>query len=413
MAIDDLRGVRKEQSSWRIVIYNSGEFIRARLLPFAKWVIVYLLVSSAVSLCFAFAYLDACRHFLEPIGFQPPNLSGMLKDSFMIFSSLQIFTDTGQPCFLLPESYSDASELDAAASQAFNGLAEETSFLMLVEKVSGLITNAVLIAVITSIAMQPLNPIWLAPRLVFDTEFPDGGALGFRYWIRYPEDKWLHRMVLTVRILSDRADRAIENKDETYFEVKFRRIMRRGVCEYHISLKDGEGKLLSVLSKMAVRHYGKPGRKYHIWEYASGSPKEYGADELEEYTNLQINFRVAGTTSDSREVAAEKKYTIDDLLYGYAFIPVEVPVNWAEITHPTVIGFPGARPRRYRFFYRNIWKVASANPRDAVYRHPGQDMTKLRCGELHQQDLLEKLEWLAKEFSEGRGGHPPAPTIES
>ncbi|HIZ18885.1 MAG TPA: GNAT family N-acetyltransferase [Candidatus Olsenella stercoravium] len=402
MALASLRGVKKEQPSWRIASYNLGEFIASRLLPFLKWVIIYLVISSAVSAVFSVAYVAVALNVpaVDPV--ELPGIGVTFRDSFLVFENLPIFTEDGRPEIVA-----------AVASVLGESRALETlSGLMLAERVLGVLVNAILIATVTSIAMQPINPLWIAPRFILNAQRAGGGCLAFKYWIRYPEDKWLHRFVLTVRILSDRADRSIEDKNETEFEERFERIIRRGMCEYQIPFRDGvvteKGELLlDILGKIAVASYGIPGKLYPVWSSEEHRIVEREPESLSDYKDYQINFRIAGTTDDGHEVSAEMKYSIDDLLYDYEFMPAEVPAEDAELTHARVVGLPWREDEHYRFFYRNIWKVVPVSGGHAIARHPGIDMTKIGHSYRHGEDLLKFLsglvERLDRQYREQRG----------
>ena len=394
MLLNSLRGLRKEQPSWRIAAYNIGEFISSRLLPFLKWTFIYLAICSAISMFFAIQYRMIVTSFPDAAISELPSLSVNFRDSFLIFENLPIFTKDGRP------------EIVTAVADSGDGsrVLDLLSELMLAERVLGVLVNAILIATVTSIAMRPINPLWIAPRFLLNAQRADGGCLAFKYWIKYPEDKWLHRFVLTIRILSDRADRSIEDKNETEFEDKFERIIRRGMCEYQIPLKEetvtekGE-LLLEVLGKIAVATYGCPGASYSIWNSRRHRLEKKTPELLCDYRDYQINFRIAGTTDDGHEVSAEAKYSIDDLLYDYEFMPAEVPVDDAELTHARVVGLPWKEEERYRFFYRNVWKVVPVTGGRAIARHPGIDMTKIGHEDRCRRDLLEHLEQLARELS--------------
>ena len=395
MAMDSLRGSRKEQSSWRIATYNIGEFVGSRLLPFLKWVVIYLAISATVSTLFALAYhaVAVSTSAVDPS--ELPSMGINIRDSFLVFENLPIFTEDGRPeiVTVIADALGESRAL------------EVLSGLMLAERVAGVLVNAILIATVTSIAMEPINPLWIAPRFILNEQRAGGGCLAFKYWIKYPEDKWLHRFVLTVRILSDRADRSIEDKNETEFEDKFERIIRRGMCEYQIPLKEkkvterGE-LLLEVLGKIAVATYGLPGRSYSVWDSRTHTIEKRTPKSLEDYKDYQINFRIAGTTDDGHEVSAEAKYTIEDLLYNYEFMPAEVPVEDAELTHARVVGLPWKDEDKYRFFYRNIWKVVPVSGGRAIARHPGIDMTKIGREGRHGRELLAHLVRLAENLSE-------------
>lgn len=391
MALASLRGVKKEQSSWRIASYNLGDFIVSRLLPFLKWVIIYLVISSAVSAVFSVAYVAVALNVPAVDPAELPGIGATFRDSFLVFENLPIFTEDGRPEIVA-----------AVASVLGESRAIETlSGLMLAERVLGVLVNAILIATVTSIAMQPINPLWIAPRFILNSQRAGGGCLAFKYWIRYPEDKWLHRFVLTVRILSDRADRSIEDKNETEFEERFERIIRRGMCEYQIPFGEGavteKGELLlDILGKIAVASYGIPGKLYPVWSSEEHRIVERKPESLSDYKGYQINFRIAGTTDDGHEVSAEMKYSIDDLLYDYEFMPAEVPAEDAELTHARVVGLPWREDARYRFFYRNIWKVVPVSGGHAIARHPGIDMTKIGHSYRHGEDLLKFLSGLVE-----------------
>ena len=147
MALASLRGVKKEQPSWRIASYNLGEFIASRLLPFLKWVIIYLVISSAVSAVFSVAYVAVALNVpaVDPV--ELPGIGVTFRDSFLVFENLPIFTEDGRPEIVA-----------AVASVLGESRALETlSGLMLAERVLGVLVNAILIATVTSIAMQ-LHP---------------------------------------------------------------------------------------------------------------------------------------------------------------------------------------------------------------------------------------------------------------
>ncbi len=307
MALSDLHGTPKEQPSWRIASYNIGEFLRSRFLPFVKWVFIYFVASLIIAACFACSYSSIITSRLEGSILverdvvEIPAYTTTLRDSFLIFSNLPIFTASGQPRPLddLADLPVNDEGLRMEAYAAYQDILSDLSNPMLAERMVGVVINAVLIAVITSIALQPINPIWLAPRFMLNTEGNCPGFLSFKYWIRYPEDKWLHRFVLTVRVMSDEADRSIENKSETEYEITFKRIMRRGMCEFQIPLSDQNGKLLTVLGKMIVGRYGEKGKPYDIWDYEQGSTDVVRADsdEARYFAKCQINYRVAGSIS--------------------------------------------------------------------------------------------------------------------
>lgn len=391
MALARLRGVKKEQPSWRIASYNLGDFIISRLLPFIKWVIIYLAISSTVSAIFSVAYVAVALDVPAVTSAELPGIGVTFRDSFLVFENLPIFTEDGRPEIVAV----------VAAVLGESRALEILSGLMLAERVLGVLVNAILIATVTSIAMQPINPLWIAPRFILNAQRAGGGCLAFKYWIRYPEDKWLHRFVLTVRILSDKADRSIEDKNETEFEERFERIIRRGMCEYQIPLREGviteKGELLlDVLGKIAVASYGISGKSYPVWSSVEHRMVERTPELLDGYEDYQINFRIAGTTDDGHEVSAEMKYSIDDLLYDYEFMPAEVPAEDAELTHARVVGLPWREDERYRFFYRNIWKVVPVSGGHAIARHPGIDMTKIGHSYRHGEDLLKYLSGLVE-----------------
>ncbi|OUN43642.1 hypothetical protein [Enorma massiliensis] len=413
MALSDLHGTPKEQPSWRIASYNIGEFLRSRFLPFVKWVFIYFVASLIIAACFACSYSSIITSRLEGSILverdvvEIPAYTTTLRDSFLIFSNLPIFTASGQPRPLddLADLPVNDEGLRMEAYAAYQDILSDLSNPMLAERMVGVVINAVLIAVITSIALQPINPIWLAPRFMLNTEGNCPGFLSFKYWIRYPEDKWLHRFVLTVRVMSDEADRSIENKSETEYEITFKRIMRRGMCEFQIPLSDQNGKLLTVLGKMIVGRYGEKGKPYDIWDYEQGSTDVVRADsdEARYFAKCQINYRVAGSISDGYEVAREEKYSIDDLLFGFAFMPAEVPEKIAEVTHEKVMGLPWAENGKYRFFYRNVWKVVPIRNNKAVAHHPGIEMQEITMDGRRIEQMLQYIEGVSEALS-NKGG---------
>lgn len=407
MALADLRGTAKEQPSWRIAPYNIGELIRSRVIPFAKWVFIYFTASLTIAACFACSYSSIITARLKDSALveqgviEIPTYLETLRDSFLIFTNLPIFTASGQPRPL--DGLADLPVNDEAllieAHAAYQDILSSFSGPMLAERMLGVVVNAVLIAVITSIALQPINPIWLAPRFMLNTEGNGPGFLSFKYWIRYPEDKWLHRFVLTVRILSDEADRSIENKSETEYEITFRRIMRRGMCEFQIPLFDQDGKLLTVLGKMIVGRYGEKGKTYSVWDYEQHRPCEVkaGSKEAEYFAGCQINYRVAGSTADGYEVAKEEKYSIEDMLFEFAFMPAEVPEKTAEVTHEKVMGPPWAEDGKYRFFYRNVWKAVPIRNKKTVAHHPGIDMREISLDRGRIKQMLKYIEIISND----------------
>lgn len=414
MIIEDLKGDRREQPSWRIAVYNTGEFIKTRLLPFCRWILIYLFVTTAVSGLFSIAYQSILQTHYQDVQEKqlisnPSNFTSILRDSFLIFENLPIFTSNGQPEMLQVASAEQQQSANLART-----ILQELSAPMLIERVIGVLVNAILIAVVTSIALKPINPIWLAPRFMLIGNDIQTSNLAFKYWIRYPEDKWLHRFVLTIRILSDAADRSIENKNETEYEITFERIMRRGMCEFHIPLlqSDSDGvnsfeseKLVDILSKMVIARFGKANQAYKIWDEEERKLVECSRDELRQYRDYQINFRVAGSTDDGYEVASEKKYSIDDLLFNFDFMPAEVPEHLAELTHAKVIGLPWSEEHRYRFFYRNIWKAVPSYPNESNYQHPGIDMTRIEMNDARIENLLDYLDKLGQRIDSKKEGN--------
>lgn len=400
---EDLRGEATEQSRWRISAFNFGEQVRAKLLPFLGWVASFLALGLAVSLVFAVRYASIVASYssADEISVEV-SFKSVVRDSFLIFENLPVFTESGQPEFMdafnVKGSENDLSCVDEDSRYAvFN----ELSVPMFVERVLGVVINALLIAAITSVALAPINPIWLSPCFLLDTSYGKYGALVFRYWIRYPEDKWLYRFALTVRFLSDRADRSMENRDEILCEDLFERVMRRGVCEYKIPLEKDGGRFLSALSRIAVDCYGEGDREYRIWDWpARGlTTRRKHTNPDNSYADYQINCRVLGTTDDGHIVASEKKYNIRDMLFGYSYMPPDVPERVAALTHEDVVGLPWHEPKKYKYFYRNVWKVTPANKTVGFVEHVGMSVEELQERGIDGTLLLAHLERLAKQLN--------------
>lgn len=394
MAIDSLKKPNTEQPSWRIATYNLGNFIKCRLLPFLKWVCIYLIVSAAISIGFSIATVFIATNYTSLSLDNLPMPTEVIHDSFLVFENLPIFTEDGRPRIVT------AVDLVEKNSHATEILSE----LLIAERVLGLLVNAILISVVTSIAMSPINPLWIAPRFILNAHRADGGCLAFKYWIKYPEDKWLHRFVLTVRILSDKADRSIEDKNETEFEDKFERIMRRGMCEYQIPLVEKtiteKGELiLDVLGKLVVATFGKSSVAYPIWNSKEHRLENKTPESLRGYEDYQINFRIAGMTDDGHEVSSEIKYSIEDLLYDYEFLPAEVPFDATKSSCNPISRLLWRGNKRYRFLFGNIWKVVPVEDGQAISQHLGKDMTKIERGEDYGKKLLKYFSQLAKNIN--------------
>lgn len=344
----------QEQPSFIIKLHNIGAFIDQKAKPFLKFLLFFGCLTALISLLFAL-YYDGLKH--EEVDFVHT-----WRDSFLIFENLPIFTDNGQPMFLIPNK-------DITTAQE---LLNSATWVMLIERIVGLLLNGILISCITAIALQPINPLWVAPRFVYDYTRGRYGALVFRYWIRYPEDDWLHRFVLTLRMLTDDADRSIEIENETSFETKVERIMRRGTLEFAVPLSAKHGALLEVLTKMYLATYRSVSGvsdSYTVWsakrrELISWNPDD---KDLEDFSNdMQINFRVAGTMDDANEVAREKRFKTTDLLVGYRFLDAEVPVEYLKKYDKKrapfrrleeLLFYPGHRANKYHYIYENVWRV--------------------------------------------------------
>lgn len=94
-----------------------------------------------------------------------------------------------------------------------------------------------------------------------------------------------------------------------------------------------------------------------------------------------------------------KKYSIDDLLFDYDFMPAEVPEEKAELTHEIVLGLPWSETGKYRFFYRNVWKVIPAKPERVDYKHPGIDMRFVDGGPGREERIIRYFERLAQDMA--------------
>ena len=179
--------------SFRIAMFRAGSFLRGKAVSVAAWVLAFLSLSAVVSFAFALVYAR-----LLSLGWPPP--PDVIRDSFLTFEGLPIFSGGGSPSFL-----SQNGKLLAESDVVWR--------VAVLEMVAGVVVNGCVIATVTTVALRPTNPIWIAPRVVLDCEStidPEihgtmpHGILKMSYWIRYPEGRLLHDVTIGVFLRPDR-----------------------------------------------------------------------------------------------------------------------------------------------------------------------------------------------------------------
>ena len=229
------------------------------------------------------------------------------------------------------------------------------------ERILGMIANAILMATIVAVAMKPENPIWICPRLVLDTSQPGKERLTFRYWVRYPEGRFLYDCVCTVRFQSDRAVRSIDRSTEIDTRHVEEHYIRRGTSEVHLgfdTLEEGipgkpEGPARKhALACMLLAAYADPGFVYKV-SFGTYEESVYLTEQLKrKYSNYHILFRVVGTTRDGKHVFNEVQYKLSDVLFGYVFLTAE------EVASSRVSNLWNMiHERSYSYRFGNMWRV--------------------------------------------------------
>lgn len=165
-----------------------------------------------------------------------------------------------------------------------------------------------------------------------------------------------------VRFQSDAADRSIDRAMQIDSEHTERHSVRRGVCEVNIGFDDPamdrRGEAVGstrkrALARMLLARYAEPGYTYRV-RFGSYEEIVYLSKEMKErYEDYQILFRVSGSTFGSRSVVEERKYSIEDVLFGYVFKTVEELEQAGRYRGKGRKHWVG----RYRFNYDNVWRV--------------------------------------------------------
>lgn len=347
----DEGSVPHEQSRWRIRLHNVHAVLVGRIFPGIRYCLAGAFVISLVAVVYALWYSSAVRTAGTSCD---ADFFDVFIDSLTIIENISFITGEGLPRF--------AESLAAVGVDI-----QLIEHVILSERIIGILLNALITTALVAIVLRPINPIWLSPRVVLDTSQPGRERLTFRYWIRYPEKKWMHNCTCMVRFQSDAADRSIDRATEIDSVHVEHHNERRGVCEVNIGFDDVEldrmGEAVGstrkrALARMIVARYAEAGYTYRVRFGSYEEIVKLSKEMKRKYEDYQILFRVSGSTSGSRSVMLERKYSIDDVLIGFVFKTVE------EVDRSgSYVGRGASRwSGRYRYNYGNVWRVERCNP---------------------------------------------------
>lgn len=343
----DERENPREQHALAIAMRNTEQFLVSRLLPAMRYLLVIIVITCILSLIFAVVMW----FHLDQIGITGSlDFKAVFFDSIAAFENISFVTGEGDPSFI--------GSLSGSMVERAKLVVDDILFA---ERIVGGVVNSILLASLVAVALRPINPIWLSPRLVLDTSSLGLERLIFRYWIRYSERKWMHNVTCLVRFQSDAADRSIDQAMEIDSEHEEHHTARRGVCEVNLGFddvrQDINGEAVGsarkrALALMLLAEHGEAGCTYRV---RFGSYEEIihlTKDLIKKYADYHILFRVTGTTVNGRNVLVEKKYSIGDVLFGYIY---KVPEEVEGARGLTRDG--GATLKRYKYNYDNAWRV--------------------------------------------------------
>lgn len=338
----DAEHPKKEQ--WRILVglRNVGTWVRERFLAALRYILLISAVTATISRLFVKVY----EILLAGVGLElGGDFAASFLDSLAVFENVALFTGGADPGFVV--------------SSANPELAREVlSGAILVERLIGVLVNAIATSSIVAVALRSINPLWISPRVVLDTSEPGKERLTFRYWIRYPKGRWMFDVTCLVRFQSDMADRSIDRAMDIDSRHEEHHVTRRGVCEVNLGFddvtQDSKGESVGsarkhALALMVLARYAEAGHTYRVRFGAYEEIVRFTKALKERYSEYHILFRVAGTTTNSRKVLLEKKYKVDDIPFGFIFKTPEEVIGIVD----------DARPWRklYKYNYSNVWSV--------------------------------------------------------
>lgn len=349
-----------EQPRWDIRLRNLHAFLSAHILPAARYLILLAFITASITLLFSGIYSIVLSAYGVPA---PSGFLGMWVDSLAAFENIAFVSGQTFPSFVIE------AQLPQEVLRTIEGV-------VFVERLLGLLTNAILIAIFTAVALRPINPLWISPRIVLDTSQLGKERLTLRYWIRYPESRWMHNCTCLVRFQSDAADRSIDQAMEIDSEHVEHHEARRGVCEVNLGFDDARqdfhGEAVGsvrkrTLARMLLAHYADAGYTYRV-RFGSYEELVYLSEELKQkYSDYQILFRVTGIASNSRHVLLEKKYRIEDVLFGFVFKTPEEVIGLRRSSHSNDVV-----ARRYGYNFDNAWRVEACH---STFRPIDMDVT--------------------------------------
>lgn len=350
----------KEQPKWDVRLRGVHAFLSAHIFPAARYLLLFIAITAGITLLFVAAFQIAVSTYGVTLS---SSILAMWADSLAAFENIAFVTGDATPSFVVN------AELPAEALRAVESI-------LFMERLLGLLANPILIAIFTAVALRPINPLWISPRIVLDTSQLGKERLTLRYWIRYPESRWMHNCTCLVRFQSDAADRSIDQALEIDSEHMERHEARRGVCEVNLRFddvrQDFHGEAVGsvrkrTLTRMLLAHYAEAGCTYRV-RFGSYEELVYLSEELKQkYSDYQILFRVTGVASNSRNVLLEKKYGIEDVLFGFVFKTPEEVIGLKRVSRTD-----GTVARRYGYNFDNAWRVEACH---STFRPIDMDVT--------------------------------------
>lgn len=233
-----------------------------KMMMILKYIVFYQILSFLIILIFALVY------YL--IGVKYP-----IDYSFNIF--LKITSD-------FAENASVPSKMEYVANDLFNIIVASTILLKF---------------------LTPLNPIIISENVVFNSIIK---KFSFCYWIMLPEGKFLFdiniRIFLTTRTAHQEGINSIKVKWQSNDKSVTNLKLARGIRYARLNKK--ESRELDKIIQMVKKDNSILKKDNSVLK------KDY-----------ELNFVISGDDSVGNRFYAWKKYEIDDICYGYQFVPLQ------------------------------------------------------------------------------------------
>lgn len=168
-----------------------------------------------------------------------------------------------------------------------------------------IVSNLFNIIIATSVLikfLKPLNPIFVSKYFVYNTKLK---KFMFRYWVLLPEGKFLYDTTLRVFVTTAEAHQVGVNTLKTLWRSRDDKVLKlkqtRGIRYLELRKKESQ-ELLEVLKKNS---------KYDF-------TKEHSLKN-----RIEIDFVITGKDETGTQYYKWKRYHIDDLMYGFQFVPLQ------------------------------------------------------------------------------------------